>query len=150
MPYLIDANNLAGKLKMLSNSGFDQELITMIKIHFASTKKKVILVFDSNDPLGDRYTEDNVTVIYTPRDAVYENADDKIIELMKNEKRPEEWIIVTDDMDIIDEAQRLDVEVTLARDFAKELMPDLDIDDEDELNSSEIDTINDELLDEWN
>ena len=152
MPYLIDANNLAGKLKILNNSGFDQELISLIKIYLVSKNKKAILVFDSNDPLGDRYTEDNVTVIYTPRDAVYENADDKIIELMQNEKKPEDWIVVSDDMRIIDEAQKCDIEIMLATDFAKKLAPDLDIDDEDEeeLSSDAIDYINSELLDEWN
>jgi len=150
MPYLIDANNLAGKLKILNNPGFDQELIALTKNYFTVKNKKAILIFDSNDPLGDRYSEDNLTIIYTPRDVVYQNADDKIIELMKNEKRPEDWIVITDDMRIIDEAQRYDIEVMLARDFAKEIVPSLEIDDdEDELDSAVIDSINNELMDEW-
>jgi len=151
MPYLIDANNLAGKIKILNNPGFDQELISLVKTYFAPRGKKAILVFDSNDPLGDRYTEDNITVIYTPRDAVYENADDKIIELMENEKRPEDWIVVSDDMRIIDEAQRYDIEVMLAGDFAKKLMPEREFDDEDEeLSGENMEVLNSELLDEWN
>ena len=152
MPYLIDANNLAGRLKILNNSGFDQELITLAKSYFVPKNKKAILVFDSSDPLGDRYTEDNITVIYTPRDAIYDNADDKIIELMKGEKKPEDWIVVSDDMRIIDEAQRYDVEVMLARDFARELLPAADVDDEEDegLDSDTVNYINSELMDEWN
>jgi len=151
MPYLIDANNLAGKLKILNNPGFDQELISLAKTYLTPRGKKAILVFDSNDPLGDRYTEDNITVIYTPRDAVYENADDKIIELMENEKRPEDWVVVSDDMRIIDEAQRYDIEVMLASDFAKKLMPEADFDDDDEeFNGENVEALNSELLDEWN
>ena len=151
MPYLIDANNLAGKLKILNNPGFDQELISLAKTYLTPRGKKAILVFDSNDPLGDRYTEDNITVIYTPRDAVYENADDKIIELMENEKKPEDWVVVSDDMRIIDEAQRYDIEVMLAGDFAKKLMPEEEFDDDDEEFSGEsAEALNSELLDEWN
>ena len=152
MPYLIDANNLAGKLKILKNSGFDQELISLVKTYFVPRGKKAILVFDSNDPLGDRYTEDGITVIYTPRDAVYENADDKIIELMEHEKKPEDWIVVSDDMRIIDEAQRYDIEVMLSSDFAKKLAPELDVDDEDEESFGETaaDNLQRELMEEWN
>ncbi len=150
MPYLIDANNLAGKLKLLKQPNFDQLLIDIIKSYFSNRGQKAILVFDSNDPLGDRYAEGNITVIYTPRDAVYDNADDKIIELMKNEKKPEDWVVVSDDLNIIDEAGKLDIEVVLARDFAQKLMPDIEIDDEEELSEGEQDAITEELLNEWN
>ncbi len=150
MPYLIDGNNLAGKLRLLGQPNFDQELILIIKDFLIEKNKKAILIFDSNDPLGDRYTEDNLTVIYTPRDAVYENADDKIIELMKNEKTPQDWVVISDDLSIIDEAGKLDIEVVLARDFAQKLIPNIEIEDEDELSEFEQGEITDELLDEWN
>ena len=153
MPYLIDANNLAGELKILNNPGFDQELISLAKTYLTPRGKKAILVFDSNDPLGDRYTEDNITVIYTPRDAVYNNADDKIIELMQSEKRPEDWIVITDDMNIIEEARDLDIENISTREFAAELMPvgnlAEDSEEEDELSETEQGEISDELMGEW-
>jgi len=150
MPYLIDANNLAGKLHLLSETDWDQELIDIVKDYFIAREQKAILVFDSNDPLGDRYTDGNITVIYTPRDVLYNNADDKIIELMKNEKRPEDWIVVSDDLNIIHEAGKLDIEVILARDFAKKIVPSVEVDDEDELSEREEDEITDELSNEWN
>lgn len=149
MPYLIDANNLAGKLRLLNQPGWDQNLISEIKSYFNERGQKAILVFDSKDPLGDRYTDGQITVIYTPQDAIYENADDKIIELMKNEKSPQDWIIVTDDMHIIDEANKLDIEVFLARDFAKKLMPAAEVEDEEEFLESEQEEIIDELIEEW-
>jgi len=150
MPYLIDANNLAGKLNLLGSSDWDQELISIIKSYFLERNQKVILVFDSSDPLGDRYSDGNVTIIYTPKDAIYDNADDKIIELMQNEKRPEDWVVVSDDLQITDEAAKLDIEVILARDFARKLAPDIEISDDDELSEIEENEITNELMEEWN
>lgn len=150
MPYLIDANNLAGKLGILDESDWDQKLIRMIQDYCEQNNKKVILVFDSSDSLGDRYAIGNVSVIYTPRDAVYSNADDKIIELMKNEKRPEDWVVISDDLRILDEANKLDIKTILARDFAKKLMPPEESPkNEDELSANQQKEINDELLEEW-
>ena len=153
MPYLIDANNLAGRLKLLREPDFDQTLIELVQDYSERTSKKFILVFDSADTLGDRYTEGNVTVIYTPRDAIYSNADDKIIELMQNEKRPEDWTVITDDINIIEEARDLDIENISTREFAAELMPvgDLadDSEEEDELSETEQGEISDELTEEW-
>ncbi|MDP3900714.1 MAG: hypothetical protein Q8Q23_06620 [bacterium] len=150
MPYLIDGNNLAGRLRILSEPGFDQELIDLAKQYFSRKNQRAVIVFDSNDPLGDRYRDDDLTIIYTPKDAVYANADDKIIEIMKNEKLPQDWVVVSDDMHIIDEAGKLDIEVILARDFAKKLLPDLEVIDDDELSDVEQDEITDELMNEWN
>ncbi|MFA5318527.1 MAG: NYN domain-containing protein [Patescibacteria group bacterium] len=150
MPYLIDANNLAGKLGILREPDFDQRLVEIMRAYAESAGKKIILVFDSNDLLGDRYTEDNVTVIYTPRDAIYENADDKIIELMEQEKKPGDWIVISDDTKILDKADDLGIDSMLARDFARKLNPDIKIENEDELSESEESEITDELMDEWN
>ncbi|MEK7068047.1 MAG: NYN domain-containing protein [Patescibacteria group bacterium] len=152
MPYLVDANNLAGRLKLLREPDFDQTLIELIKDYRASTGKKFILVFDSPDPLGDRYTEGDVTVIYTPRDAVYSNADDKIMELMANEKQPQDWTVITDDMNIIEAARDLDIEIISTREFAVELSPAENLADdseEDELSDLEQEEITDELTAEW-
>jgi len=153
MPFLIDANNLAGRLKLLREPDFDQLLIELAKNYSEQSGKKIILVFDSPDILGDRYSEGNVTVIYTPRDALYSNADDKIIELMRNEKQPQDWIVVTDDMDIIEEARELDVENISTKEFAVRLMPELELaddsDEEDELAGEKEEEINEELMEEW-
>ena len=81
MIYVIDANNLAGKLNILDDENFDKKLISNIKKYFFNKNNSVYLVFDSNDPMGDKYKEDNIAVIYTPRDNYYKGADDKIIEL---------------------------------------------------------------------
>jgi len=153
MPYLVDANNLAGRLKILREPDFDQTLVELVRDYSERTDKKIILVFDSSDTLGDRYTEANITVIYTPRDAVYNNADDKIMELMANEKRPQDWTVITDDMNIIEAARDLDIETISTRDFAAELTPAGNLTDdgeaEDEMSDLEQAKITDELLEEW-
>lgn len=152
MPYLIDANNLAGRLKLLREPDFDQTLIELVQDYSERASKKFILVFDSAESLGDRYTEGNVTIIYTPRDAVYSNADDKIMELMANEKQPQDWIVITDDMNIIEAARDLDIETISTREFAGALMPAeslADENEENELSDLEQEDITDELLEEW-
>jgi len=108
MIYLIDANNLAGKLGILKNENFDKLLIKIIRHWPASRKNKIFLVFDSADPMGDKYSENLITIIYTPRDNYYHSADDKIIELANdylnsnNKFKPEdgELCVVTDDNEI--------------------------------------------------
>ena len=61
MIYLIDANNLAGKLGILKNENFDKLLIKIIRHWPASRKNKIFLVFDSADPMGDKYSEKSDT-----------------------------------------------------------------------------------------
>jgi len=150
MPYLIDANNLAGRLGILRENNFDQILIDLIRQYSEENNKKIVLVFDSNDSMGDRYKIDNVTVIYTPRDTVYNNADDKIVELMQNEKSPRDWVVISDDLKILDEADKFDIKTILAREFAKRLLPPEELPEEDELSEQEQEELVDELMEEWN
>ncbi|RLC38288.1 hypothetical protein DRH27_02655, partial [Candidatus Falkowbacteria bacterium] len=63
MLYIIDANNLAGKLKMLGEENFDKKLRDLIKEYFKKKKSLVILVFDSSDPMGDKITDGNITLV---------------------------------------------------------------------------------------
>ena len=157
MPYLIDGNNLAGKLGILKEPDWDQTLILILQNYIERMQKKAIVVFDSADPLGDRYSEGDITIIYTPRDAVYDNADDKIMELMNNEKRPEDWVVITDDVKILDEADKLDIKTILATDFAKKLMPSEKLDSDELLDEEEVgilsnedrQDITDEMMEEW-
>ena len=72
---------------------------------------------------------------------------------MENEKRPEDWTVITDDQNIIEEARDLDIENIPTREFAAELMPvgDLadDSEEEDELSETEQEEVSDELMEEW-
>ena len=108
MYYLIDANNLAGKMRILRHQDFDRELIELIKRWPKLENNRVTLVFDPRDYLGDKETLGNLTVVYTPRDDHYRSADDKIVEIVEEylykikeaKILRDELTVVTDDADI--------------------------------------------------
>ncbi len=107
MIYVIDANNLAGRLNLLLKKDFDTILIERLNRFFSGKKVEVFLVFDSSDPLGDKYKSDNIKVIYAPKDDHCGSADKKIIELVKrynNDKR--EMVVVTDDVELARKAKK--------------------------------------------
>lgn len=100
MKYIIDGNNLAGKLNLLNEKNFDKVLIKIIKCYNKIKNKNIILVFDSVDPMGDKYEDDELIIIYTPNDNYYfGQADNKIIEIVDGVKN-EEIAVVTDDLGI--------------------------------------------------
>ncbi len=165
MLHIIDANNLAGKLDLLDRRDFDIVLIDLIKEY--SQTKKFILVFDSTDPMGDKKVDNNVTIIYAPRDSYYRNADDKIIEIVLNNK-DEDLRVITDDIEIkekikkINLDEKLDIELEQASDFAERLEKHFEkdtsfyakfsadkIDNKEELSDDEVSDINEELMKIW-
>ncbi len=123
MPYLIDANNLAGKLDLLDEADFDQKLIKIIKEYISAYNKKITLVFEGRDPMGDKVVDGNLTIIYSPRDDYYKSADDKIIELINNEAMPEQLVVITDDREILKAAEQTGCQIKKAGYFAKILNP---------------------------
>lgn len=119
MPYLIDANNLAGKLDLLNKDEFDQGLINIIKKYNKKYNKQITLVFEGNDPMGDKVTLDNLIIIYSPRDDYYKSADVKIIELIENETKPEQLVVISDDREIIKAAEDKGCQIKKASYFAQ-------------------------------
>lgn len=133
MPYLIDANNLAhalfragqaGKLELLEEENFDQRLIEIIKKWISrysrdNKKKRVTLVFEGTDTMGDKIIEENLTIIRAPRDDYYKSADDKIIELIENEDKPEQLVVISDDREILQAAEEAGCQIKKASYFAK-------------------------------
>lgn len=109
MIYIIDANNLAGKLNILFEDDFDKKLVYIIKQYFSKKQINIFLIFDSADLMGDKYEDENVTVIYTPKDSYYKNADDKVVELLyeKIDNIKDEITLVTDDLEIIEKAEKI-------------------------------------------
>jgi len=155
MNYIIDANNLAGKLDLLGEENFDKKLIEMMRNYFLNKKIKVYLVFDSADLMGDKFQEENIFVVYTPRDKYYKSADDKIVELVKKylEDSKEEITVVTDDIELKDKVKKISektnkVFLQQATAFAEKLKLDIYKED-DGLSEDEKDEINDELLNIW-
>ncbi len=105
MMYIIDANNLAGKIGILEEESFDKILLDTISEHFSNNNCDVFLVFDSSDPMGDKKEEKGIKVIFAPKDGNnYLCADDKILEIVKNNLESfdfkEEISVVTDDNEL--------------------------------------------------
>ncbi|MFH0891583.1 MAG: NYN domain-containing protein [Candidatus Falkowbacteria bacterium] len=105
MHFIIDANNLAGKLKMLGLEDFDRKLIDMIREFNRDRGISITLVFDGRDRMGDKvFVDPNLTVIYSPKDDYYHSADDKIVEMVRGSFISGEFagaergiVVVTDD-----------------------------------------------------
>lgn len=164
MIYIIDANNLAGKLGILFQDSFDKEMIGIMKDYFVGKKMKIVLVFDSNEPMGDKIIDDNVEIIYTPRDNYYNSADDKILEIAINEINSwagnNQITVVTDDIDLRESVQeaadKKDYSINLIRstDFAfkilnKKRQEEYVLKDERGLDAEDEDRITKDLLKRW-
>jgi len=83
MNYIIDANNLSGKLDLLDEDDFDKKLIKIIQNYLGDKQKIIVLVFDSLDPVGDKISLGNLEIIYSVRDNYSKSADDKILEIFE-------------------------------------------------------------------
>ena len=167
MTYIIDANNLAGRLKMLRDRDFDKRLIEKIKLFNQGKGRKIILVFDSQEPMGDKITlADNITVIYSPRDKYYKSADDKIVELIEridgsDSSLPanDEYVVVSEDNELIQRIEkiqeRINKKISIERTsrFIQSLEQHkrkiVHESSKRDLDHDAIDNINKELLDIW-
>ena len=161
MIYIIDANNLAGKLNLLPEVDFDKQLIKIIEDYNRGKGKKIFLVFDGIDRYGDKYTSGNITIIRAPQDNFYKTADDKIVELAQNivETVKDDLTVITDDLGIKDLIfknnldNRRKIEIINARDFAKKInylqSKELDGDGDKRIDSEAAAKMNKELLELW-
>ena len=103
MIYIIDANNVAGKLKMLGEENFDKKLVEMIRQYNSSRSSSILLIFDGREQMGDKIVIDPLlTVRYSPLDGYYNSADDLIVEIVeKNLNREKQEItVITDDIEL--------------------------------------------------
>jgi len=163
MIFIVDANNLCGKLDLLKENDFDKKLISIMKEYNYGKGNEIILVFDGADYMGDRYSEDNITVIRTPKDGFYKSADDKIIELAE-QYAGVELVVVSDDIDIKEKVKniannkseniRLEQSTAWAKKIEnffikKEIQKSAEINDGTDLNKDEINEINKDLLKHW-
>jgi predicted RNA-binding protein with PIN domain len=160
MIYLIDGNNLAGKLGFLEAKDCNRRLEDLLIEYFTHTKKSIVVVFDSLDPLGDKYTRDDLQIVYAPRDGHYSSADDKIMELIE-ENREREITVVSDDIEIREKVEDLkqrgynDVRSRKVTELISEIeeyrttQESKQVDDNKGLSDDEIKEINKELKEHW-
>jgi predicted RNA-binding protein with PIN domain len=159
MPYLIDANNLAGKLNILGEKDFDQKLASILSHYLNLRHKKIILVFDGFGTVRENYHE-RLKVYYAGENYSGRSADEAIIELVMRSKAPQDNIIVSDDLEIREEIGRIarlrgvKIKIAGAKHFAAELFrvvegAEQDVDNEDELSDDKKKEITDELMNLW-
>ncbi|PLX26836.1 hypothetical protein C0583_06095 [Candidatus Parcubacteria bacterium] len=175
MNYLIDANNLAGKIGILDEEDFDMLLVEKISKWLGDKQKKIILVFDSLEKMGDKRIDGEIISIYTPRDEYYNNADDKIIEITREwedfikdqdikinkslfELLDKEGLtFVSDDIDLTNKIEKVREEGVRVKIIKNDIFLDIldrktnkeSEDGDRDLESDEIKKINDELLEKW-
>ena len=161
MLYIIDANNLAGQLGLLEYKDFDTILPALVEDFFSGTQNEAILVFDPRDPMGDRYRQGNLEIIYSPRDDFYRNADDKILEVIKkylaDDSFKKEIRVVTNDVELKDKIKAAmgespigwRVRLIRADDFAVEMARRQGKSGEDEEKNIDDHALNEELLNIW-
>jgi len=161
MTYIIDANNLAGKMGLLKENNFDKMLIKELSPFFRRKKSGFYLVFDSADPMGDKYRErENVTVIYTPRDNYYKSADEKISEVLERTLEYDEVSLVTNDRELKEKGEKNSRELSREKyfqiedsiDFANRVQKTKKAKTpktKDNLTKKDIKEINKELLDKF-
>ena len=162
MPYIIDANNLAGKLKMLGEINFDKKLTEIIKKYNHGQSSKIILVFDGSDPMGDKITvNENIAVIHSPKDKFYKSADDKIVEMVETRTDLNSLTIITDDSGLRRRLEQVgtetgkDIKIERATPYAEKLklffyaQTKENTDDDRGLKKNDINKINNELLKIW-
>ncbi|MCK5211644.1 NYN domain-containing protein [Candidatus Parcubacteria bacterium] len=163
MIYIIDGNNVAGKLKMLREKNFDKKFIEMVRMYNQDRNSPVLLVFDGQEQMGDKVVIDPLlTVRYSPRDDYYESADDLIVEIVERNlnRKKEEITVITDDVGLKKRIEKIQEQfggnVILERatrfvEKLKRLETQIDATEDGKrgLSESERENINEDLLKFW-
>jgi len=153
MLYLIDANNLAGELGILGEIDFDKKLIDLIQQKNQARPRRVVLVFDSADRMGDKIENGKLTIIYAPQDNYYKGADNKIVELAeKYNKEKNNVFMVSNDIDLGEKVKKINnfqnnIKIIKARDFAE--IFDISNSVDNKIDPEIEDSITEEFLDLW-
>lgn len=139
--YLIDGNNLIGKIKLLTalqkkdKQASREKLVHLVDRHFENKKVEVILNFD-----GFANQKINVTkakLVYSDN----RSADEKIKKQIEAESNKRNIVVISSDNNIREFARVCGCEVVLSEDFGKEIAKSQNVDDE-ESRIKAIDDIN--------
>ena len=139
--YIIDGNNLIGKLPSLKMSkikdkqGSREKLAFMIDNYFSQRNAKVFLHFDGHPKEPIRIN--NAIIIYSEN----LSADDKIKNKVGKSKNPRNIIVVTSDNNLTEYARVCSSTVIKCEEFAKDILHRKDGDEEkrriEEMNNNE-------------
>lgn len=123
MPYLIDGHNLIGQLADISlKDPNDEAKLVQKLIGFAArTKKRMVVVFDSGLPGGkSRLSTRQVEVIFAPARVT---ADKVMMGRIKQATDPGQWIVVSNDREVLAAARTRRMNTLTSAQFAPLLKP---------------------------
>lgn len=121
MAYLIDGHNLIGQLPDISLKDPDDEAKLVQKLigFVARTGKRCVVVFDSGLPGGkSRLSTGQVEVIFA---SARSSADDVMKERIKRVRDAGQWVVVSNDREVIDAARARRMTVLTSAEFVTQL-----------------------------
>ncbi len=121
--YLIDGHNLIGQLDDISldDPNDEAKLVQKLIGFSARMKKKCVVIFDQGITGGrSRMSTGTVEVIFA---SARSNADKVMIERIKDAKNVDEWVVVSNDREVLEAARLRKMKVLKSKDFAPMLKP---------------------------
>jgi hypothetical protein len=121
--YLIDGHNLIGQLDdiSLADPNDEAKLVQKLIGFTARMKKKCVVIFDQGITGGkSRMSTASVEVVFA---AAHTNADRLMIARIKAAKKPDEWVVVSNDRVVLDAARLRKMRAIKSKDFATLLKP---------------------------
>ncbi|MCX6149302.1 MAG: NYN domain-containing protein [Ignavibacteriales bacterium] len=134
--YLIDGNNLIGKIRSLMDlqskdrQGVREKLAFMIDNYFTGKNAKVLLFYDGYENLLIRSTKSKI--IYSQK----KTADDVIKNQIGNSKNPRQIVMISSDNNLIQFASVCGCETIKSEKFAAEISAHKNLDDEEDRERS--------------
>jgi predicted RNA-binding protein with PIN domain len=122
MPYLIDGHNLIGRAPGLRLDDPDDEmkLVQLLRRYLARLRKRGIVVFDRG-AAGERDRLSNRTLrVRFARGP--QSADDVLIDLLRAERNPRGWVVITSDGRVARDARQAGATVIDSAEFAREML----------------------------
>jgi len=129
--YIIDGNNLIGKIKLLSNlqkkdkQASREKLEHLVDRYFANKKIEVILNFDGF--ANQKINTSKLKLFYSDN----RSADEKIKKQIETETNKRNIIVISSDNNVREFAKVCGCEVILSEDFGKEITKSQNADDEE-------------------
>ena len=123
MAYLIDGHNLIGQLPDLSlKDPNDEAKLVQKLIGFAARQqKRIVVVFDSGLPGGkSRLSTGQIEVVFA---SARSNADNVMKERIKRARDPGQWVVVSNDREVLSAARERRMTTLTSADFAPQLRP---------------------------
>jgi len=129
--YIIDGNNLIGKIRSLSNlqkkdkQAPREKLAHLVERYFSNKKVEVILNFDGF--ANQKISGSKIKLVYSDKIS----ADEKIKKQIEAEGNKRNLVVISSDNNVREFAKVCGCEVILSEDFGKEITKSQNADDEE-------------------